>query len=62
VLDHGAVSRTGFWTRTVSYVPFARVQSVSVRQGWQIGLMPSGKENEPIKTGRGGSEFLRLVL
>ena len=34
VLEHGAVSRTGAWTRTVSYVPFARVQSVSVRQGW----------------------------
>jgi putative membrane protein len=34
VLDHGAVSRTGAWTRTVTYVPFARVQSVSVRQGW----------------------------
>lgn len=34
VLEHGAVSRTGVWTRKVSYVPFARVQSVSVRQGW----------------------------
>ncbi len=51
LLDHGAVSRTGWWTRTVSYVPYARVQSVSVRQGWlqrRLGLatvcldMPNG--------------------
>ncbi len=51
LLDHGAVSRTGWWTRTVSYVPYARVQSVSVRQGWvqrRLGLatvcldMPKG--------------------
>jgi putative membrane protein len=34
LLDHGAVTRTGAWERTVTYVPFARVQSVSVRQGW----------------------------
>ncbi len=51
LLDHGAVSRTGWLTRTVSYVPYARVQSVSVQQGWvqrRCGLatvyldMPSG--------------------
>jgi putative membrane protein len=51
VLDHGIVTRTGIWVRTVTYVPFARVQSVSVRQGWfqrRLGLatvyldLPSG--------------------
>ncbi len=51
VLEHGVVSRTGVLTRTLSYVPFARVQSVSVRQGWlqrRLGLatvyldLPSG--------------------
>jgi len=35
---------------------------VSVRQGWRIGWMPSGKENEPIETGQGGSESPWLVL
>jgi putative membrane protein len=33
LLDHGAVRREGRWRRTTSYVPFARVQSVSARQG-----------------------------
>lgn len=51
VLEHGAVTRTGWWTRTISYVPFARIQSVSVGQGWlqrRLGLatvyvdLPSG--------------------
>ena len=51
LLDHGIVTRTGIWVRTVTYVPFARVQSVSVRQGWfqrRLGLatvfldLPSG--------------------
>ena len=51
LLDRGAVTRTGWWTRQVSYVPYARVQSVSVRQGWlqrRLGLatvfldLPSG--------------------
>jgi putative membrane protein len=51
LLGHGAVTRTGNWVRTVTYVPFARVQSVSVRQGWlqrRLGLatvcldLPSG--------------------
>ncbi|HEY7043190.1 MAG TPA: PH domain-containing protein [Nocardioidaceae bacterium] len=51
LLERGAVTRTGWRTRTVSYVPYARVQSVSARQGWlqrRLGLatvcldMPSG--------------------
>jgi putative membrane protein len=51
LLEHGAVTRTGIWVRTLTYVPFARVQSVSVRQGWlqrRLGLatvcldLPSG--------------------
>lgn len=33
VLDHGAVRRSGRWRRSTSYVPFARVQSVSADQG-----------------------------
>jgi putative membrane protein len=34
LLEHGAVSRTGWLTRKVSYVPYARIQSVSIQQGW----------------------------
>jgi putative membrane protein len=34
MLDQGALSRRGRWRRTRSFVPYARVQSVSVRQGW----------------------------
>jgi putative membrane protein len=33
LLDSGAVRRRGRWRRSVSYVPFARVQSVSAEQG-----------------------------
>jgi putative membrane protein len=34
LLEHGAVARAGRWRRKTSYVPFARVQSVSARQGF----------------------------
>jgi putative membrane protein len=34
LLDAGAVTRLGRWRRTRSFVPYARVQSVTVRQGW----------------------------
>lgn len=37
LLDHGAVSVWGRWRRTTSYVPYARVQSVSAHQGWLQG-------------------------
>jgi putative membrane protein len=33
LLDSGAVRRRGRWRRSVAYVPFARVQSVSAEQG-----------------------------
>jgi putative membrane protein len=33
LLDLGAVRRAGRWRRTTSYVPYARVQSVSAHQG-----------------------------
>jgi putative membrane protein len=33
LLDSGAVRRRGRWRRSVSYVPYARVQSVSAEQG-----------------------------
>ncbi|MEP6666404.1 MAG: PH domain-containing protein [Nocardioidaceae bacterium] len=51
LLEAGALTRTGWWTRTLTFVPYARVQSVSVRQGWlqrRLGLatvyldLPSG--------------------
>lgn len=51
MLDGGAVTRLGRWRRTQFFVPYARVQSVSVRQGpvqRRLGLatvhldMPSG--------------------
>jgi putative membrane protein len=32
-LESGAVRRRGRWRRSLAYVPFARVQSVSARQG-----------------------------
>lgn len=41
LLAHGAARREGRWRRSTSYVPFARVQSVSARQGLlqrQLGL------------------------
>jgi putative membrane protein len=34
LLESGAVTRWGRWRRTSFFVPYARVQSVSVRQGW----------------------------
>jgi putative membrane protein len=34
LLNSGAVTRWGRWRRTSFFVPYARVQSVSVRQGW----------------------------
>jgi putative membrane protein len=34
LLPSGAVTRWGRWRRTSFFVPYARVQSVSVRQGW----------------------------
>ncbi len=33
LLEAGAVSRAGRWRRSTAYVPYARVQSVSARQG-----------------------------
>jgi putative membrane protein len=51
LLDQGGLSRRGRWRRTRFFVPYARVQSVSVRQGWlqrRLGLatvhldMPAG--------------------
>ena len=33
LMDSGAVTRAGRWRRSTSYVPYARVQSVSARQG-----------------------------
>ncbi len=34
LLPTGALTRTGWWTRSLNFVPYARVQSVSVGQGW----------------------------
>jgi len=31
--EHGAITRSGRWRKRASYVPYARTQSVSVRQG-----------------------------
>ncbi len=51
LLEQGALTRHGRWRRTRAFVPYARVQSVSVRQSWlqrRLGLatvhldMPSG--------------------
>jgi putative membrane protein len=34
MLDRGVVRRRGRWRRSASYVPYARVQSVTAAQGW----------------------------
>jgi putative membrane protein len=69
LLDLGAVSRRGRWRRTRSFVPYARVQSVSVRQGWlqrRLGLatvhldMPGGVRRWTAPH-RDASEALTLV-
>ena len=53
LLSTGALSRTGWLSRRTSFVPYSRVQSVTVRQGWlqrRLGLVtvyldpPSGGE------------------
>lgn len=53
LLSTGALSRTGWLSRRLAFVPYSRVQSVSVRQGWvqrRLGLVtvyldpPSGAE------------------
>ena len=53
LLPTGALSRTGWLSRRLAFVPYSRVQSVSVQQGWlqrRLGLVtvyldpPSGAE------------------
>lgn len=34
LFDQGAARRSGRWRRTIAFVPFERVQSVTARQGW----------------------------
>lgn len=69
LLRRGAVSRAGRWRRSTSFVPYARVQSVSARQGLlqrRLGLatvyldMPKGSKRWMAKH-RGAEDAAELV-